>query len=278
MSSVMLLKSYLKSLRLPAMAAHYDEVVRDAMQHQQNYSEFLLALLQIEISQRDINRRTRLIRQAGFSIQKRLSQYQFSAIPSLNERVILQLAECDYIARKENILLIGDGGTGKTHLAIGLGISACEKDYRVGFYTVAGLINQMLESRSDLCLSRLMKRLLNLDLLILDELGYLPMDKEGGHLLFQMLSERNELGSSIITTNLAFRDWGEVFPSERTAGALIDRLTHHCHIIEMYGDSYRFKQGLSRREKQSRSKRNPADPPDPLPEPPEAPSPLPAKR
>jgi DNA replication protein DnaC len=253
MTNPLLLKSYLKTLRLPAISAHYEEIIRDAMRSNLNYEEFLLALASIEVSQRDINRRNRLIRKAGFPFRKLLSDYQFSSIAGLNERQILQLAGCEYVARKENIIFIGDGGTGKTHLSIGLGICACEKDYDTAFYTVAGLINQMLESRTESRLSRLIKRISRLDLLILDELGCLPIDKEGANLLFQALSERNEKGSTIITSNLAFSDWGEVFPSDRSAGALIDRLTHHCHIIEMYGDSYRFKEGLSKRGK-------PADP------------------
>lgn len=253
MTNQLLIKSYLKTLRLPAISAHYEEVIRDAMRSSLNYEEFLLALLSIEINQRDINRRTRLIRRAGFPLRKLLSEYQFSSIAGLNERQILQLAGCEYIARKENILFIGDGGTGKTHLSIGLGICACEKDYVTGFYTVAGLINQMVESRTESRLTRLIKRISRLDLLILDELGYLPIDKEGANLLFQALSERYEKGSTIITSNLAFSDWGEVFPNERAAGALIDRLTHHCHIIEMYGDSFRFKDGLSKREKSKES-------------------------
>jgi DNA replication protein DnaC len=249
MTDKLLLKSYLKTLRLPTILSHYEEVIRDAMRSNMNYEEFLIALVRMEVNQRDINRRTRLIRRAGFPLRKLLSEYKFSAISGLNERQILQLAGCEYIARKENILFIGDGGTGKTHLAIGLGLCACEKDYDTGFYTVAGLINQLLESQSESRLSRLMRRIGRYDLLILDELGYLPIDKDGANLFFQALSERYERGSTIITSNLAFSDWGEVFPSERAAGALIDRLTHHCHIIEMYGDSFRFKYGLSRREK-----------------------------
>ncbi len=249
MTEPLLLKSYLKTLRLPAILTHYEEIIRDAMRSNMNYEEFLLALVSMEVNQRDINRRNRLIRRAGFPLHKLLSEYRFSAIAGLNERQILQLAGCEYVARKENILFIGDGGTGKTHLAIGLGLCACDKDYDTGFYTVAGLINQMLESQTESRLSRLMKRIGRYDLLILDELGYLPIDKEGANLLFQALSERYEKGSTIITSNLAFGDWGEVFPNQRAAGVLIDRLTHHCHIIEMYGDSFRFKQGLSQREK-----------------------------
>lgn len=266
MTDKLLLKSYLKTLRLPMIHTHYEEVIRDAMRNNMNFSEFLLALMRMEVNQRDINRRTRLIKRAGFPLHKLLSEYQFSAIAGLNERYILQLAGCEYIARKENILFIGDGGTGKTHLATSLGLCACDKDYTTGFYTVAGLINQMLESQNELKLTRLMKRINHYDLLILDELGYLPIDKDGANLLFQALSDRHERGSTIITSNLAFGDWGEVFPSQRAAGALIDRLTHHCHIIEMYGDSFRFKQGLSRREsktsstlKCSESKTTPSD-------------------
>ncbi len=246
----LLLRSYLKALRLPIIHSQYEEMARDAAKNKLSYEDFLLALVSMEVKQRDINRRMRLISQAKFPMNKLLSEFQFHSIPGLNEKQILQLAGCGYITRKDNIIFIGDGGTGKTHLAISLGIAACEKDFKVGFTTVAGLINLMLESRSELKLNRLMKRLNRMDLLICDELGYLPIDKEGAHLLFQVLSERYERKSTIITTNLAFSDWGEVFPSERTAGALIDRLTHHCHIIEMYGDSYRFKQGLDRRNQE----------------------------
>jgi len=244
----LLLNSYLKKLRLPEICAHFEETARDAAKAGQSYEEYLLALVSLEIIKRDQNRHHRLIKQAKFSLKKTLSDFEFKALPNLNEKLILQLSECDFISRKENIIFIGDGGTGKTHLAIALGLRACEKDYQVGYYTVAGLINQLIEARNDLRLNRVMKKLSNFDLLICDELGYLPLDQEGAHLLFQVLSERYERSSSIVTTNLGFSDWGEIFPSERSAGALIDRLTHHCHIVEMYGDSYRLKEGLSKKK------------------------------
>jgi DNA replication protein DnaC len=244
----LLLTSYLKKLRLPEFCSNFEEVARDAANANQSYEEYLFALVSQEVIKRDQNRRHRLIKQAQFPIKKTLTDFEFNAIPSLNEKKILQLSECDYIARKENIIFIGDGGTGKTHLAIALGLLACDKDFRVGFYSVAGLINQLVEARKELQLNRIMKKLSKLDLIVCDELGYLPLGQEGAHLLFQALSERYERRSTIVTTNLGFSDWGEVFPSDRAAGALIDRLTHHCHIIEMYGDSYRLKEGLSKKE------------------------------
>jgi DNA replication protein DnaC len=243
-----LLSSHLKTLRLPAIAARFEEVARDAARENQSYEEYLLSLVSMEVDQREKNRRTRLIKQARFPMIKTLAGYDFKALSNINEKQLLQLSTCEFIGRKENIIFVGDGGTGKTHLSISLGVAACEKDYRVGFFTVAGLLNQLVESRNQLMLNRFMRKLHRFDLLIADELGYIPLGSEGANLLFQVLSERYERRSTIVTTNLAFSDWSEVFPTDRSAGALIDRLTHHCHIIEMYGTSYRLKEGLSQRQ------------------------------
>jgi len=243
-----LLSSYLKTLRLPVIAAMFEEVARDAAKENHSYEEYLLSLVSMEVIQRERNRRSRFIKQARFPMMKTLPDYEFKAVSNLNEKLILQLSTCEFIERKENIIFVGDGGTGKTHLAISLGVAACEKDFRVGFFSVAGLINQLVEARNQLVLNRFMRKLMRFDLLIADELGYIPLGAEGANLLFQLLSERYERRSTIVTTNLAFSDWSEVFPTDRAAGALIDRLTHHCHIIEMYGTSYRLKEGLSQRQ------------------------------
>jgi DNA replication protein DnaC len=162
--------------------------------------------------------------------------------------MVLQLAKGDYLARKENAILIGNMGTGKTHTAIALGLLACRQGRKVRFYTATGLINDLLEAQEQHALGRRMAQLQKLDLLVLDEVGFVPFTPEGARLLFQLCADRYLRGSLIITTNLEFARWGEVFGDERVTGALLDRLTHHCHILEFNGDSYRFKESLREKE------------------------------
>ena len=153
-----------------------------------------------------------------------------------------QLARCEYIERCENVIAIGNSGTGKTHIALGLGLAACQKGLTVGFTTASALVNELIEARDEMRLLNLQKRLARLKLLIIDELGFVPLSKTGAELLFEVFSQRYERGSILVTTNLPFDEWTEMFGSERLTGALLDRLTHHVHIIEMNGDSYRLRQ------------------------------------
>ncbi len=176
-----------------------------------------------------------------------MDSFDFLAIPSLNKTLVLELARCEFLARRENVLLLGNSGTGKTHIAMALGLAACQRGHRVRFTTTAALVSELIEARDDKKLLRFQKQIASYELLIVDELGFVPLSKTGAELLFEMLSQRYERGSTMVTSNLPFQEWTEVLGSERLTGALLDRLTHHVHILEMNADSYRLKQ--SRRQR-----------------------------
>ncbi len=171
---------------------------------------------------------------------KSLEPFEFRAIPSVNKSLVLELARSEYLDRRENVLALGNSGTGKTHLALALGLAACQKGARVRFTTAAALVNELLEARDDKHLLRVQKQLAKQDLLIVDELGYVPLSKTGAELLFEGFSQRYEQASTLVTSNLPFNEWTEIFGSERLTGALLDRLTHHVHILELNGESYRL--------------------------------------
>ena len=181
----------------------------------------------------------RRIRAARFPATKSLDAFDFLAIPSVNKALVMQLARCEYVERRENVIAIGNSGTGKTHIALGL--AACQRGVSVGFTTAAALVHELMEARDDRRLLNLQRQLSRLKLLIIDELGFVPLSTTGAELLFEVFSQRYERGSILVTTNLPFDEWTEVFGSERLTGALLDRLTHHVHILEMNGDSYRLK-------------------------------------
>ena len=189
----------------------------------------------------------RRIRQARFPAVKSLDGFDFAAIPSLNKMLVLELARCEYVERRENVIALGNSGTGKTHIALGLGLAACQRGVSVGFTTAAALVHELLEARDEKRLLRLQKQLANYKLLIIDELGFVPLSKSGAELLFEIFSQRYERGSTLVTSNLPFDEWTEILGSERLTGALLDRLTHHVHILEMNGESYRLAQSKQRR-------------------------------
>ncbi len=249
MEADLLLQTYLKRLRLPAVAANYRRVAQEASQTNQSYERYLLALAEAEVQQREANAERQRIGQARFPSLKTLDAFDFMAIPALSKQAIVELAQCHYLEAKENIVLLGPTGTGKTHCAIALGIVACREGRRVRFVTAARLVNELMEAKSQLRLSKLEASLLRLDLLVLDEVGFVPFTRAGAELLFGVLSDRYERGSVLLTTNLDFASWTEVFGDARLTGALLDRLTHRCHIIEFQGDSYRFKESLRRKTK-----------------------------
>ena len=178
---------------------------------------------------------------ARFPAVKSLDTFAFTAIPSVNKALVMELARCEYIQRQENIIAVGSSGTGKIHVALGLGLAASQKGMSVGFTTAAALVHELTEARDDRRLLNLQRRLSRLNLLIIDELGFVPLSPTGAELLFEVFSQRYERGSILVTTNLPFDEWTEVFGSERLTGALLDRLTHHVHILEMNGESYRLK-------------------------------------
>ena len=249
MANELLLRSYLKRLRLPVVAQNYVRLSSEAAASNQTFPDYLLALIEGEITQREENTQKLRISKARFPVMKTLDAFEFSAIPSLNKALVLELSRGSYIEKRENIIFMGSYGTGKTHLAISLGISACRQGKRVRFSTAAGLINDLLEAQAQFRLGKLEASLARYDVIVLDELGFVPFTKEGAEALFTFCSGRYERGSLIITTNLDFARWKEIFGDEALTGALLDRLTHRCHIIEMNGDSYRFKENLKRRTK-----------------------------
>lgn len=249
MEVIPLLKAYLKRLRLPAMARELEKCLKESAERNLPYERFLLVLAEQEVLQREENATRLRLRQARFPILKTLENFDFSSTPSLDKQRILQFSQGEYLSRKENMILVGNAGTGKTHIAISLGISACRQGKKVLFCTASGLINAFLEARENLTISKLQKKLLKADLVICDELGYIPFSKEGAQMLFGFFSDRYERGSVMVTTNLDFGSWQEIFGDERLTGALLDRLTHRCHILQFQGESYRFKESQKRLKK-----------------------------
>ena len=189
----------------------------------------------------------RRIKAAKFPVAKSLDSFDFKAIPALNKARVLELARCEWIERRENVIALGPSGTGKSRVALGLGLAACQKGLSVRFITAAALVHELMEARDDRRLLRLQKQLASLKLLIIDEVGFVPLSKTGAELLFELVSQRYERGATLITSNLPFDEWTETFGSERLTGALLDRLTHHVNILEMNGDSYRLSQSRARR-------------------------------
>jgi DNA replication protein DnaC len=246
MESDLLLREYCKRLRLPTLAANFRRFAEDAARENHSYERYLLALLEREVQQRTSNQEQRRIKAARFPVLYTLDTFDFEAMPGLNKTRILELAQGHWIQQRENTILVGDIGTGKTHLAIALAMATCRQGKQVRFFTAAGLVNEMLEAQDEARLSRLQASLLRQDLVVLDELGFIPFNARGAQLLFQFCSERYLRGSLLITTNLTFDRWGELVGDPLLGGALVDRLTHRCHVIEFRGQSFRFRQSLAR--------------------------------
>lgn len=246
MESTMLLDTYLKQLRLPTFLQNYRKFAEDAAQDNLGYDRFLLALAGQEIAQREQNRRVRRIKAARFPVLKELADFDFSALPGLNKQKVLDLARGEYIQKADSLLMIGNPGLGKTHIAIGLGLAACRQGHRVRFYNAAGLVNELTQAQDEHELPKFLATALKHKLIILDELGFIPFSATGAQLIFQFCSTLYERVAMIVTTNLRFADWPQVFGDERLTAALLDRLTHKAHILEFVGESYRFRERMQR--------------------------------
>ena len=239
-----LLESYLHQLRLPTFAKSYRAFAEDAAKGNRDYVRYLLALAEQEVTQREQNMLAKRLKSARFPVVKELADFDFSALPSLNKTQVLDLARGDYIRQRESIVFIGNPGLGKSHLAIALARSACRQGRKVRFWTAAGLVGELLQAQDEHRLHRVIAAALKQDLVVLDELGFIPFTPSGAQVLFTFCSELYERLALIVTTNLKFADWVQVFGEERLTAALLDRLTHHAHILELVGESYRFRQRM----------------------------------
>ena len=242
-----LLAHHLKTLKLPTFLREYDKQARQCATEGLDHVQFLARLVELELIDRERRMVERRIKAAKFPATKSLDSFDFKAIPKLNKMQVLELARCEWIERRENVIALGPSGTGKTHVALGLGLAACQKGLPVRFITAATLVSELMEARDERRLLRLQKQLANVKLLIIDELGFVPLSKTGAELLFEMISQRYERGATLITSNLPFDEWTETFGTERLTGALLDRLTHHVNILEMNGESYRLAQSRKRK-------------------------------
>ena len=245
--STVLLKHHLKQLKLPTMLAECEKVAARAGKENLDHLGFLLQLCELELIDRERRAADRRLKAARFPAHKTLDTFDFKARPSVNKPLVLELAKGEYLERRENLLLVGPSGTGKTHLATALGIAACGLGKKVRFWRVTELITTLLEAKEERQLLRTRGQLAKLDLLILDELGYVPASKAGAELLFDVIATAYERNSVLVTTNLPFENWTEVLGNERLTGAALDRLTHRCHILETKGESYRLKEAKRRR-------------------------------
>jgi DNA replication protein DnaC len=242
--NTLLLKTNLKQLRLPTMNAEFEALAREAATANESYPQYLLRLTELEVAARTANVLKARIKQANFPAAKDFDTYDFTAQPSLNKPKVLELMNGEWIEQHSNICFIGHSGTGKTHCAIALGLAACRQGWRVRFFTAAGLVNRLEEAQKQYQLDRFLEQLDRTDVLICDELGYLSFSRAAAELLFQVFADRYERKSLLLTSNLPFGDWVQVFQGERMTAALLDRLTHRCHIFEMNGESYRFRESM----------------------------------
>lgn len=240
----LLLKTNLKYLKLPTMLAEFEKLAREASANNEDHVAYLLRLTELEVAARSANALSNRIKQADFPVPKDFDTYDFTALPGLNKQKLLELARGEWIEQHFNLCFIGNAGTGKTHLSTALGLAACRQGRRVRFFTAASLVNRLEQAHKQSTLDRFLAQLDRVDLLICDELGYLSFSRTGAELLFQVFADRYERRSLLITSNLAFGEWGQVFQGERMTAALLDRLTHRCHIFEMNGESFRFRESM----------------------------------
>jgi DNA replication protein DnaC len=243
-----LLKSHLRQLRLPTMGKEFEKLARDAASTNQTFAQFLLRLTELELAARAANAVAKRIKDADFPVLKDFDTYDFSVMPQLSKPKVLELARCEWIEHAYNCCLVGTPGTGKTHLAVGWGLAACRAGFRVRFFTAAALVSKLEQAQKQYTLDRFLGQLDRAQLLICDELGYVTLSRGGVELLFRVFADRYERGSILVTSNLPFSDWAQIFQGERMTAALLDRLCHRCHIFEMNGESYRFRESMKTRK------------------------------
>jgi DNA replication protein DnaC len=261
-----ILSAYLKQLKLPTIARSYVQIARESRLADKSHEEYLLALLEAEVGQREVSRQKLRLSNARFPIVKTLDAFDFAAVPSVGKTRVLELARGSYIKAKENLILVGGTGAGKTHIATALGVAACLQGQRVRFIGATELANRLLEAQAENRVTALLAGFQRLDLVIVDELGFVPFSPTGSELLFEFFSAAYERQSLAVTTNLPFTEWTSVFGNERLTAALLDRLTHRCHILEFQTDSFRLRQSLRRQttpaELPYRTELHPSEPSD----------------
>ena len=240
------LESYLKKLYLSSFIRNHEAFATEAAQNNQSYTRYLLALAEQEVQEREARRRQRRLKEAKIPVHKELSDFDFELVPQLNQQKIRQLLQDDYIDKAEPIILVGNPGLGKTHIATALAIEATRQMRRVRFYNAAALVNELLKAEEEGRVASFINKALNHRLIVVDELGFIPFSSTGAQLMFQLVSALYERVAMIVTTNLKFADWTQVFGDERLTVALLDRLTHKAHIIEFVGESYRFRERQNR--------------------------------
>lgn len=253
--TTVLLEHHLKALKLPTILREHVPVAASCAEDKADYATYLLRLTERELLDRERRAADRRLKMANFPVVKTIDSFDFKAQPSINESLVRELLRGEYIGRRENVLVVGNSGTGKTHLATALAFAACARGKKVRFFTVTELVRQLLEQREERSLQRLLTQIERCQLLVLDELGYVPFTKAGAELLFEVVSRAYERCSLIVTTNLPFEEWTEVLGSERLTGALLDRLTHRVHILEANGESFRLRQASARRKSPSKARK-----------------------
>jgi DNA replication protein DnaC len=251
MEASLLLESHLKTLRLATFREQYRQVAEDAAGNNLGYDQYLLALAEQEVAQRHLNSQRQRIKAARFPVLKELADFDFSAIPQLNKQRVLDLARGEYITKAEPIILVGNPGLGKTHISTGLALAACRQCLRVRFYNAAALVNELSLAQEQQRLPKFLATALKQNLIVLDELGFIPFSTTGAQLMFQFCSTLHERVALIVTTNLNFADWTQVFGSEQLTAALLDRVTHKAHILEFIGESFRFRQRMQQQAQSS---------------------------
>ena len=250
MESDLLLESYLRQLHLAHFLKYYRPFAADAARSNQDHVRYLLALAEQEVNQREQKMHQRRVKAARFPVLKELADFDFSCVPSLNKLQVLDLARGGYIQKAESVILVGNPGLGKTHAATGLALAACRLGYRVRFYNAAGLVNELILAQEKHQMPRFLASTLKYHLVVLDELGFIPFTDHGAQLVFQLCSALYERVAVIVTTNLRFADWTQIFLNERLTAALLDRLTHRATVLEFVGESYRFRQRLQKQAQQ----------------------------